>query len=220
MVCLDPENKQCQGVFIDGAPGIGKTILATEAANKLRRDNGHVLVVYIDCKDINSFESFAATVIEQICRSPSVNDPAAEIKKRLEANKDYFHILFLDSFECFLEDNHNQQGGQPSTAAALSRDCKERVRRFIDEIARRPTNIKFLVTSSERAFFPTLAMETIHLNPFDKGESSKLLEKVGSAEKISVEDLRNICSGIPLVLHTVISLQEDLKCFVKLPRDQ
>ncbi|KAK2547143.1 hypothetical protein P5673_033068 [Acropora cervicornis] len=220
VVRLDPENKQCQGVFIDGAPGIGKTILATEAANKLRRDNRHVLVVYIDCKDINSFESFAATVIEQICRSPSVNDPAAEIKKRLEANKDYFHILFLDSFECFLEDNHNQQGGQPSTAAALSRDCKERVLRFIGEIARRPTNIKFLVTSSERAFFPTLAMETIHLNPFDKGESSKLLEKVGSADKISVEDLCNICSGIPLVLHIVISLQEDLKCFVKLPRDQ
>ncbi|XP_074638424.1 uncharacterized protein LOC141896925 isoform X2 [Acropora palmata] len=220
VVRLDPENKQCQGVFIDGAPGIGKTILATEAANKLRRDNRHVLVVYIDCKDINSFESFAATVIEQICRSPSVNDPAAEIKKRLEANKDYFHILFLDSFECFLEDNHNQQGGQPSTAAALSRDCKERVLRFIGEIARRPTNIKFLVTSSERVFFPTLAMETIHLNPFDKGVSSKLLEKVGSADKISVEDLCNICSGIPLVLHIVISLQEDLKCFVKLPRDQ
>ncbi|XP_015748578.1 PREDICTED: uncharacterized protein LOC107328350 isoform X2 [Acropora digitifera] len=223
VVCLDPENEQCQGVFIDGAPGIGKTILATEAANKLRRDNRHVLVAYIDCKDINSFESFAATVIEQICRSPPVNDPAAEIKKRLEANKDYFHILFLDSFECFLEENGNQQQDQASTAAASSRDCGERLVRFIGEIAERPTNSKFLVTSTERAFFPTLAMKTIHLNPFDKDESSKFLEKVGSPDKISVEqyeDLWEICNGIPLVLHTLISLQEDLKCFVKLPPDQ
>ncbi|XP_067057649.1 uncharacterized protein [Acropora muricata] len=209
---LDPENKKCQGVFIDGTPGIGKTILATEAANKLRRDNTHVLVAYIDCKEIKSFESFAETVIEQICRSPSVNDPAAEIKKRLEASKDYFYILFLDNFEYILEDNHNQQN-QPSTAAASSRDCGERVVRFIGEIAGRPTNSKFLVTSTERAFFPTLAMKTIHLNPFDKDESFKLLQKVQCADKISVEQFKELCnisSGIPLVLHTLISSQEDL----------
>ncbi|XP_074638567.1 uncharacterized protein LOC141897031 isoform X2 [Acropora palmata] len=209
---LDPENKKCQGVFIDGAPGIGKTILATEAANKLRRDNRHVLVAYIDCKDIKSFESFAETVIEQICRSPSVNDPAAEIKKRLEASKDYFYILFLDNFEYILENNHNQQN-QPSTAAASSRDCGERVVRFIGEIARRPTNNKFLVTSTERVFFPTLAMKMIHLNPFDEDESFKLLQNVRCADRISVEQFKELCkisSGIPLVLHTLISSQEDL----------
>ena len=105
MECLDPKNRQCQGVFIDGAPGIGKTILATEAANKLRRHNRHVVVAYIDCKDINSLESFAGTVIEQICRSPYVDDPAAEIRKRLIASKDYFYILFLDDFEYFLKQN-------------------------------------------------------------------------------------------------------------------
>ena len=44
MECLDPENRQCHGVFIDGAPGISKTILATEAANKLRNDKRHVLL--------------------------------------------------------------------------------------------------------------------------------------------------------------------------------
>ncbi|KAK2548685.1 hypothetical protein P5673_031031 [Acropora cervicornis] len=209
---LDPENKKCQGVFIDGAPGIGKTILATEAANKLRRDNRHVLVAYIDCKDIKSFESFAETVIEQICRSPSVNDPAAEIKKRLEASKDYFYILFLDNFEYILEDNHNQQN-QPSTAAASSRDCGERVVSFIGEIAGRPTNSKFLVTSTERVFFPTLAMKMIHLNPFDEDESFKLLQNVRCADKISVEQFKELCkisSGIPLALHTLISSQEDL----------
>ncbi|XP_015775956.1 PREDICTED: uncharacterized protein LOC107354065 isoform X4 [Acropora digitifera] len=224
VMCLDPKNKQCQGVFIDGAPGIGKTILATEAANKLRDDNRHVLVAYIDCKDINSFESFAGTVMEQICRSPSVDDPAAEIKKRLIAsNNYYFYIFFLDDFECFLRTNNNQQEIQPSTAAAPSRDCGERVLRFVGEIARLPTNIKFLVTSSERVpFLPMLAMETIHLNPFDKDESSKLLEKVRCGDKISVErseELCKICSGIPLVLHTLISSQEDLigllKCFEK-----
>ena len=90
MECLDPKNKQCQGVFIDGLPGIGKTILATEAANKLRNDNRHVLVVYIDCQDIKSFESFAGTVIEQICRSPSVDDPATEIKKALKCKQTLF----------------------------------------------------------------------------------------------------------------------------------
>ena len=214
MEYLDPENKQCQGVFIDGAPGIGKTILATEAANKLRNDNRHVLVVYIDCKDIKSFESFAGTVIEQICRSPSVDDPATEIKKRLNASKHYFYVLFLDNFECFLEENNKQQEDQPSTAAAPSRDYRERVLRFIGEIARRTTNIKFLVTSLERVpFLPMLAMKAIRLNPFNKDESSKLLEKVRRGDKISDEksqELCEICSGIPLVLHTLISAQEDL----------
>ncbi|XP_044172474.1 uncharacterized protein LOC114951943 [Acropora millepora] len=222
--CLVPENKQCQGVFIDGAPGIGKTILATEAANKLRNDNRHVLVAYIDCKDIKSFESFAGTVSEQICRSPA-DDPVAEIKKRLVASKNFFYILFLDSFECFLAENNNQQEKEPSTAAAPSRDCRERVLSFIGEIANCTTNIKFLVTSSEKVpkALPMLAMETIHLNPFDKDESSKLLEKVRCGDKISVEqseELCKICSGIPLVLHTLISLQEDLKCFVKLPPEE
>ncbi|XP_067056365.1 uncharacterized protein [Acropora muricata] len=210
---LDPENKQCQGVFIDGSPGIDKTILATEAAYKLRNDNRHVLVVYIDCKDIKSFESFAGTVIEQICRSPSVDDPATEIKKRLNTSKYYFYVLFLDNFECFLEENNKQQEDQPSTAAAPSRDYRERVLRFIDEIARRTTNIKFLVTSLERVPFLTLAMKAIRLNPFDKDESSKLLEKVRRGDKISDEksqELCEICSGIPLVLHTLISAQEEL----------
>ena len=214
---LLPENKQCQGVFIDGAPGIGKTTLATEAANKLRNNNRHVLVAYINCKDINSFESFAGTVMEQICRSPSVGDPAAEIKKRLIASNCYFYIFFLDDFECFIEKNNQE----PSTAAAPSRDCRERVLRFVGEIARLSKNIKFLVTSQERVHFPAIAMETIHLNPFDKDESSKLLEKVRRGDKIPVElseELCEICSGIPLVLHTLISSQEDLigllKCFV------
>ena len=223
MKCLDPENEQCQGVLIDGAPGIGKTTLATEAAHQLRNDKRNVVVAYIDCKDINSLESFAGTVIEQISRSSSVDDAAAEIKKRLNASKDYFYILFLDNFECFLEENNNQQEDQPSTSGAPSRVCRERVLRFIGEIARRPTNIKFLVTSQEKAFFPTLAMETIELNPFERDESFKLLEKVRRGDKISVEqseELCKICSGIPLVLLTLTSLQKDLKCFVKLPSEE
>ena len=224
MKCLDPENEQCQGVFINGAPGIGKTTLATEAAHELRNDKRNVVVAYIDCKDIKSFESFAGTVIEQICRSPSVDDPAAEIKKRLNASKDYFYILFLDNFECFLKENNNQQAQQPSTAGAPSRDCRERVLTFIGEISRRQTNIKFLVTSQQRNCFQTLTMETIELNPFDKDESSKLLEKVRFADtEISVEQFQqlcNICIGIPLLLLTLISLQKDLKCFVKSPPEE
>ena len=214
MECLDPKNKQFQGVFIDGAPGIGKTTLATEAANKLRRDNRHVLVAYIDCKDIKSFESFAGTIIEQICLSPPVEDPASEIKKRLIASKYYFYILFLDNFECFREENTNPQEGQPSTAAASFPDYRERVRRFIGEITNSPaTNIKFLVTSWEIVAFSALAMEVIHLNPFDKDESSSLLKKVRRGDKISdeqSEDLCKVCSGIPLVLHTLMSSQKDL----------
>ena len=225
MKYLDPENKQCQVVFIDGAPGIGKTTLATEAAHELRNDNRNVVVAYIDCKDITSLESFAGTVIEQICRWRSVDDPAAEIKKRLIASKDYFYILFLDNFECFLQESDDQQEEQASTAAAPSLDCRERVQSFIGEIANCTTNIKFLVTSSVRdSFLPMLAMKAIHLNPFDKEESSELLEKVRCGEKISVEKsekLCEICSGIPLVLHTLISSQEDLigllKHFEKAP---
>ena len=206
MKCLDPENKQFQCVFIDGAPGIGKTILATEAANKLRRDNRAVLVAYIDCNDIKSFESFAATVIEQICRSPAVDDPAAELKKRLVASKDYFYILFLDNFECFPEENNSPSENQPK--------CGEKVNSFIGEIAKCPTNIKFLVTSRENVpSLPMLAMKAMHLKPFDEDESSKFLEKVRSGEKISdekSEELCDICSGLPLVLHTLMSSHEDL----------
>ena len=211
MEWLDPKNKQYQGVFIYGAPGIGKTTLATEAANKLRNDNRHVLVAYIDCIEIKSFESFAATVIKQICRSPAVEDPAAEIKKRLVASKGYFYILFLDNFECFIEENNNPQEDQPSTAAAPCLE-RERVLKFIGEIVRRPTNIKFLVTSSEIVSFPRLAMETIHLNPFDEDESSKLLKKVRYADRVSVEECKELCkscSGIPLVLHTCLLYTSD-----------
>ena len=210
MKCLDPDNKQCQGVFIDGAPGIGKTTLATEAANKLRNKNRNVSFAYIDCKDIKSFESFA--VIEQIYRWRSVDDPDAETKKRLLGSKDYFYVLFLDNFECFLKENNEQQEGRPSTAAAPSLDRRERVKNFIGEIANCTTNIKFLVTSSEKVpFLPMRAMKEIRLNPFDKEESSKLLEKVRCGKKISdekSEELWKICSGIPLVLHTLISSLE------------
>ena len=57
------------------------------------------------------------------------------------------------------------------------------------------------------------AIKKIHLNPFDKDESSELLEKVRCGDKISdekSEELCEICSGISLVLHTLISSQEDL----------
>ncbi|XP_044163098.1 uncharacterized protein LOC122947668 [Acropora millepora] len=140
------------------------------------------------------------------------------------ASKDCFYIFFLDNFECFPEEFNKQQEDQPFTSAAPSRDCREKVNSFIDEIAKCPTNIKFLVTSSEKVpFLPMLAMEAIHLNPFDKDESSKLLEKVASGAKISdqqSEELCEICSGIPLVLHTLMSTYEDLIGLMDLARKQ
>ena len=212
MECLDPKNTQFQGVFIDGAPGIGKTTLAIEAANKLRRDNRHVLVAYIDCKNIKSFESFAGTVIEQICPSRPVGDLAAEIRNHIKESKDFSYILFLDNFEYYLEENSNQEDSQTSTVAALR--CSERVKLFIREIAGCATNIKFLVTSSERVCF-LRTMKPMHLIPFTEVESSKLVEKV-RGEEISdgqFKILCEICSGIPLVLHTLTS-QLDLICLL------
>ena len=208
--CLDPKKRPCQGVVIYGAPGIGKTILAIEAANKLLRDNRNFLVVYIDCKDTKSFKYFAGRVIGQICRSPHVrNDPAAEIKNRIRESKDLFYILFLDNFEYFLGDNNNQQENQPSTAAVLP--CSERVISFIGEIAKRAKNIKFLVTSSKDVSFLE-TMKRVHLIPFTEVESTKLVEKVLGVEISDTHSkkLCEICSGLPLVLHTSILSQEDL----------
>ena len=208
--CLDPKKSHCRGVFIDGAPGIGKTTLAIEAANKLLRDNRNVLVAYIDCKDTKSFKSFAGTVLEQICRSPHVrDDPAAEIKNRIRASKDLFYILFLDNFEYFHEENKNQPKNQPSTAAVLP--LFERVKSFIGEIANCTTNIKFLITSAESVFL-LKTIKPMPLIPFTEVESTKLVEKVRGVEISDIKSkiLCDICSGLPLVLHTLISSQEDL----------
>ena len=75
---------------------------------------------------------------------------------------------------------------------------------FVERLISSSRNVKLLVTSSQNVVFPTLGKEKITLEAFKPEQTFELLKTVWA------DQLSEICSGIPLVLYTLISSQDDL----------
>ena len=198
MKYLHPKD-ECRCVFLLGAPGIGKTALAIKVANKIL-ESEHTMIVYVNCRYIHSFDDFAGKVVQQSYHGHyPQNDPIPAMKKRLQSN-DFLTILLLDNFE-FLSHLNDP-------------DEKKKVEEFVAEVVTSCKNVKLLVTSSVNVgAFPEIGRQKIPLAPFKLEESVQLLQQVCEGklvEEVFLEQLTDICSGIPLVLYTLMVSDDDL----------
>ena len=208
LTCLDPTH-ECRCILLHGPPGIGKTALAIKVANDRRETDKNTMVVYVNCKYIYSADDFAEKVLVQIYHYPS-NNPISGLKTRLvNSDSNKFTIILLDNFEFLIHVDdwiENQQ-------------TEERVDRikatdFVAKLISSSRNVKLLVTSSKNVVFPTLGKEKITLEAFKPEQTFELLKTVWktdrTVDKTWADQLSEICSGIPLVLYTLISSQDDL----------
>ena len=208
--CLDPTH-ECRCIFLHGPPGIGKTALAIKAANDQRETDKNTIVVYVNCKYINSADDFAAKVLVQIYHYP-LNNPISGLKTRL-VNSDFnkYTIILLDNFEFLLHVDdwiENQQVEEPVDRIKATD--------FVARLIFSSRNVKLLVTSSENVEFPSLGREIITLDAFKPEQTFQLLKTVWKNRHVDkasawADQLSDFCSGIPLVLYTLISSQNDLE---------
>ena len=135
--------------------------------------------------------------------------------KRLN-NSDFYTILLLDNFEFLLHLNSERE--TPLVADVYERMNREpsegtKVEDFIAEMVTSSRKVKLLVTSSEDVAFPGIGKQRIKLAPFNAEASLELLTKVCEGRPVRKEcadQLTDICSGIPLILYTLMSSQDDL----------
>ena len=173
--------------------------MAIKVANEILETDDRNVVVYVNCNYIDSFDDFAEKVLQQIYHHP-LNNPIPAMKQRLKSNT--FHtILLLDNFEYLSHLNDPKE--------------ETRVETFIEEIVTSCRNVKLLVTSSvfDDGVFPDLGRERIELAQFQLEESIQLLKKVSGEKYVDndfVKKLTDICSGIPLVLYTLMASNVDL----------
>ena len=208
MKCLHPED-ECRYVFLHGAPGMGKTALAIKTANKMLENDDHTVVVYVNCKYIESVDDFAGKVAQQIYHGNyPQNDPIPAMKNYLK-RYDFLTVLLLDNFEVLIHFNDPDAG--------------KKVEEFVAEVVTSCKNVKLLVTSSQTdvGVIPEIGRQQIPLAPFKSKESVQLLKKVcggNFVEDAFAEQLTDICSGIPLVLYTLMASDDDLVNRVKMMR--
>ena len=208
LTCLDPTH-ECRCVLLHGPPGIGKTALAIKVANDRLETDKNTMVVYVNCKYICSADDFAEKVLAQIYHYPS-NNPISGLKTRLEnSDSNKFTIILLDNFEFLIDVDdwiESKQREEPVDRIKTTN--------FVERLISSSRNVKLLVTSSQNVVFPTLGREKITLDTFKKEQTFELLKTVWKTHRTIDEtwadQLSEYCSGIPLVLYTLISSQDDL----------
>ena len=208
LTCLDPTH-ECRCLLLHGPPGIGKTALAIKVANDRLETDKNTMVVYVNCKYICSADDFAEKVLAQIYHYPS-NNPISGLKTRLvNSDSNKFTIILLDNFEFLIDVDdwiENQQIEEPVDRIKATD--------FVERLISSSRNVKLLVTSSQNVVFPTLGKEKITLEAFKPEQTFELLKTVWKTDRTVnkkwADQLSEICSGIPLVLYTLISSQDDL----------
>ncbi|XP_020629751.1 uncharacterized protein LOC110066842 isoform X3 [Orbicella faveolata] len=208
----------CRCVLVHGVTGVGKTSTAIKVANDRLNSDSRTVVVYVNCRCINSLDDFAGKVLQQVYHYP-VEDPISELKNRLKS-QDRYTVLLLDNFEFLLHLGDIGQETPHEGAMVQNSACEEsKIMNYITEMVKMSRKIKLLITSSEKVVFPGLGQEKVHLACFNPEESFQLLQKA-CGERVEnqqcVHQLSEICSGIPLVLYTLALSHSDLLTLVKL----
>ena len=206
---------------------MGKTSTAIKVANERLDTDSRTVVVYLNCRYIDSLDDFSGKALQQVYHYP-VENPISELKNRLKS-QDFYTILLLDNFEFLLHLGHSGQEGPhelemvQETTTPASEESKVII--LITEIVMMSRKVKLLVTSSEKVVFRGLGQKMIHLNCFKPEESLQLLQKTSEDEDRVIDEecayqLSEICSGIPFVLYTLalshhdlLSLVEHMLCF-------
>lgn len=142
--------------------------------------DSRTVVVYVNCRYINSLDDFAEKVLQQVYHYP-VDNPMSELKNRLKS-QDCYTVLLLDNFEFLLHLGNNRQEPLHEVEMVQGRmtpPCEEsKIMNFITEIVMISRKVKLLVTSSENVAFPGLGQKMVHLACFNPEESFQLLQIV------------------------------------------
>ena len=199
---------------------MGKTSTAIKVANDRLKSDSRTVVVYVNCRYITSLDDLAEKALQQVYHYP-VENPISELKNRLKS-QDCYTVLLLDNFEFLLylgdigRDTPNEGAMEQGWMTPPSK--KSEIMKFIAEIVMISRKVKLLVTSSERVVFPGLGQGDVHLACFEPEESFQLLQRACQdvvVDQKCVEQLSEICSGIPLVLYTLALSHNDLLTLVE-----
>ena len=202
-----PENKySC--VFVHGAAGMGKSATAIKAANEIREKSDNNVVVYINCCDVCSFDDLAEKIYHQIYRFPS-QDSTSKVKRRLMSEKDLFVILLMDNFQYLEPMGSTEKANMNPEIKRIDPTEGSKIKKFISEIIAASTNVKLLVTSSVKDFFPDIHRRVVELHPLEKKASIELL-KISFGPDIELEEehagkILELSDGVPLALISLAS---------------